>query len=102
MGAGSETGGMFGGIEGGQVEKYHGLDEVSRCYLAGFSVRILSVLGQVVCAVVGITPRAMRDASIVRDRHMVMNEVNDTYRRSVEYQGHFFRAEAGTARFCLL
>lgn len=30
--------------------RYHGLDEVSRCYLAGFSVRIPSVLGQVVCA----------------------------------------------------
>lgn len=63
-GAGSETNGRFGEIGAGQVGRYHGLDEVSRCYLAGFSVRIPSVLGQVVCAGIVILPRARRDVSI--------------------------------------
>lgn len=92
-GAGSGSGGRFGEIVGSQVGRYHGLDEVSWCYLAGFSVRIPSVLGQAVCAVVVITPQALRDAGIVRDRHMVMNEVNDTCRWSAEYRGYFFSGD---------
>lgn len=83
----------LGRLKDGQVGRYHGLDEVSRCYLAGFSVRIPSVLGQAACAVVVITPRALRDAGIVQDRHMVMNEVSNTCRRSVEYRGHFFSGD---------
>lgn len=88
--AGSGAGDRFEGIEDGQAGRYHGLDEVSRCYFADFSVGIPSVHGQVGCAVVVIPPQALHVASILRDRRMAMNEVYDTCKWLVEYQGQFF------------